>query len=1041
MHASFRPTSSLLPLLLAPLLALPLVVACGETDGDDAAAVDATVDVVTFGDSAELPGDVGTDAVDADDGPVGDDVSVHTDENSSETSDTGAFACPGGPGCVCVGNDDCDNSLCLQQDDGGHCALHCVDSCPDGFTCAQMSAGGSDLVGVCVPGHPHLCDPCAEAADCKGLGYEANDCIDHGHAGSFCGTPCVLDDDCPNSYACQDVVNAKGGDARQCVPPGSDGADFGACTCSEAAVAAELQTACYVAVKDAGGEVIAKCPGTRQCKVAGLGACEAPSPEDEVCDGKDNDCDAQTDEATCDDGNFCTIDSCGGDKGCQNKAAVNGLACDADGNVCTENDACKDGQCEQGGLKNCDDGNPCSKDSCELALGCTQTFDDGAPCDDDNPCTIGDLCAQGQCGSGLAKTCASGKACVVGECSLVTGKCVFANLKEGKPCDDGDKCSKGDACKGGACDGDIVNCDDANPCTDDSCKAASGCDHSLNQVPCSDGDACTTGDVCKAGACVAGPAKTCDDKQACTQDSCVAATGDCAFEGKGLEGAPCDADGSVCTKADECKAGKCAPGPVQACDDGNGCTDDGCDPKVGCQHSANVAVCVAGDLCTQGDICKDKACIAGKPTVCAPETGCTKNACAAQTGKCVTTPAADTSPCDDGDPCTQSDFCLEGKCKAGLAKICTTDKPCLAASCDSKTGACVLSGQSKEDAACDADGSACTVKDVCKAGVCKPGQAPDCGDGKVCTTDSCDKLKGCVHGANTVACDADGSDCTVGDACKDGSCVAGAKKTCDDGNICTLNQCDAKAGCTAIPFPLDCPDNDKCTTEEKCQGGKCVTKVTACDDSNPCTTDTCDPKTGCVHKNVADGAGCGAGKTCVAGKCTVKDKNGCAPGMAFSMKIVDDLWLCAMDNITGNNNYVQVYSACNEASGFHMGTVTSMTRRGLPPDSAIGQAMTWAKSKGYDYAVSGQPVRAFSWDYNKTPYETTSCGGGGLGYIGTSEKTGSGSNWKALTDGNGAEYRSWPAANCVEVKYHTLIALCQDASADPKAWVYDHRWR
>ncbi len=52
------------------------------------------------------------------------------------------------------------------------------------------------------------------------------------------------------------------------------------------------------------------------------------------------------------------------------------------------------------------------------------------------------------------------------------------------------------ACPGG--------CDDANPCTDDSCSSVSGCVHAANAKACDDGKACTTGDHCAAGKCAAG---------------------------------------------------------------------------------------------------------------------------------------------------------------------------------------------------------------------------------------------------------------------------------------------------------------------------------------------------------------------------------------------------------------------------------------------------------------------------------------------------------------------------------------------------------
>lgn len=68
---------------------------------------------------------------------------------------------------------------------------------------------------------------------------------------------------------------------------------------------------------------------------------------------------------------------------------------------------------------------------------------------------------------------------------------------QGAACDDGNACSKGDSCQNGACKaGPAVDCNDGNPCTDDSCAAASGCLHKGNSAPCSDGNACNGADKC-----------------------------------------------------------------------------------------------------------------------------------------------------------------------------------------------------------------------------------------------------------------------------------------------------------------------------------------------------------------------------------------------------------------------------------------------------------------------------------------------------------------------------------------------------------------
>lgn len=65
----------------------------------------------------------------------------------------------------------------------------------------------------------------------------------------------------------------------------------------------------------------------------------------EVCDGKDNDCDGQVDFGMlCDDGNPCTDDVCGGVLGCGFEVVPNTQGCD-DGDACTKIDRCIDGVC------------------------------------------------------------------------------------------------------------------------------------------------------------------------------------------------------------------------------------------------------------------------------------------------------------------------------------------------------------------------------------------------------------------------------------------------------------------------------------------------------------------------------------------------------------------------------------------------------------------------------------------------------------------------------------------------------------------------
>ncbi len=405
---------------------------------------------------------------------------------------------------------------------------------------------------------------------------------------------------------------------------------------------------------------------------------------------------------------------------------------------------------------------------------------------------------------------------------------------EGAACDDGNPCTTGDTCVGGACVGTPVDCEDGVDCTVDSCDADGACVHAVapgwcfvdgacyeegspnpdepclaclpsasptewtadDAAGCSDGDACTTGDHCHDGACVPGVARACDDGNPCTADGCDPAVGCTASPVEG----PCD-DGNPCTLGDACIEGACAAGgQAPSCDDGNPCTDDGCDPAVGCTHAPNAAPCDDANPCTLGDQCADGSCQPGPDALpCDDANPCTDDLCTPQ-GGCQFPP--NTAPCDDGNACTVGDTCASGGCQPGPDTLaCDDGNPCTDNSCDPLTG-CVLSYNT---APCD-DGNACTVGDACGVGACQPGtELLDCNDGDVCTDDACLPASGCAHTFNTAPCD-DGLVCTVGDTCQAGTC-AGAPLQCDDGNDCTVDACTEEAGgCVHEPISdsFDC---------------------------------------------------------------------------------------------------------------------------------------------------------------------------------------------------------------------------------------------
>jgi hypothetical protein len=794
-HPARHLPSALLTLTLA--LVAP---ACGDSDAEIVAGSDAIggggdggdVGVV---DDASADATVTPDAsADADvAGPdVGPDADATADADAAIDPDADAAdGCPGAAYCPCEANDDCDLPYCIEGKEGAKiCAADCVTDCTvEGYTCALVQPPGSaDSVSLCVPMADKLCNPCQASASCTGLGDPKAVCVAGGDIGSFCGTSCESDNGCPVGYSCADVTSVEGQDVKQCVPK-----DGQICSCSDAAIAQELSTVCYTGSGDG------KCEGLRTCLAAGkpgapagggLSACLAPDPKDEACNGVDDDCDGDTDEATCDDGNPCTEGACEGQAGCKttNKAGP----CDADGSVCTKDDACQDGACAAGAKVTCDDGNPCTDDSCDPDKGCVYTPAVGKACDADNTaCTQNDQCdAAGQCVAGPPKACSTEDPCIKPKCNLVDGACLYP-FAEGVDCNDGSACTTADKCIDPAtgCKGSKLDCDDGEVCTADSCDPKTGCMHAAIPGPCKDGDECTAPDTCADGKC-AGKADgvDCDDNNPCTKDSCDKVQGCLNLP---QSATPCD-DGNGCTVGDACDAGVCKPGS-------NTCA---------CNTDAQCAGFEDGNLCN-GTLFCDKS---------------------ALPFKCKVNPVT--------------------------VKTCDTSKDTFCAStlCVPATGACEV--QKKVDGtSCDADASVCSSDDQCKDGVCTPGAALPCDDKNPCTTDSCDPKTGCTFVANTLPCDADGDACTVDDLCADKSCQAGAPKDCDDGEFCTEDGCNpADGACTTKNLSKGCEDGSACTEGDACAdvGGKWTCKPGPgpdCDDKNPCTKDTCDKTAGCKSVN------------------------------------------------------------------------------------------------------------------------------------------------------------------------------------------------
>jgi hypothetical protein len=825
----------------------------------------------------------------------------------------GGASCPGGLGCPCQGPNDCDDPLCLETPSGLRCSTYCAfDACPAGWAC-QGKTAGADASWFCIADGGLTCRPCSADADCRAGGHSGARCVDHGDAGSFCGTACASTSDCAQGQQCLTVSSVQGGaQTPQCVPtPDADG-NLGTCACSTHAVAAALETSCHVIQGE--GATAMRCAGTRVCTADGLGPCVALTgaaascvPAQCLLAGSGT---AKAEGTPCDDGLPCsTGDACSA--GLCQPASAQGCGCTSDVDCLDDGDLCNGvPYCDKAGVDS--SGGPlwsckinpatvvvcagaangvCQTTTCQPQTGTclVQQAPAMTACDDGIACTTGDVCdAAGQCQSGTWTCCKSDADCAKEEDGDLCNGTLFCNLQSGAcennpatvvtcPTIDDTECAKATCLKAtGQCALQPANvglkCDDGNACSDlDTCDAKGACQPGKDTCPCTSDAECAAfddGDLCNGtlycnpiagpdgkGVCRPNPKTVvvCPsvDDTFCKRNQCDGKTGLCGMVELPAQ-TTCDADGTACTSGDACDGkGSCVAGTV-VCE---------------CQSDADCAAKEDGDLCN-GTLFCDKGgpkptCKLNPATLLAcpnvDDTACQKNLCQPKTGQCVVQAVPAGAPCSDGEPCTGGDGCDgKGACAPGSAQLCGC----------------------KSDADCSGfdDGDLCNGSYVCAAGACAfTGKALLCDDGNPCTTDSCDPLQGCaaVPIAGCATCTSAGS-CDDGNACTVESCVQGvcvgvpAPLPCDDGNPCTTGDTCKDAACAGTGFGSSCDDGDVCTLGDACQGPICKgSAAKVCDDASVCTADSCDAELGCQFAPLPDGVSCTsvAGGACLAGSC------------------------------------------------------------------------------------------------------------------------------------------------------------------------------
>ncbi len=811
---------------------------------------------------------------------------------------------------ACDDGNICTNDGCAPQT-GCFAVAKNSGACDDGDKCTDAAAC---VAGKCI-GKAKVCNdnnPCTndicdkDTGTCKSTQFDGpcsdgNACTekDTCATGKCAGTQKVCDDKngctsdtCDSVKGCQNLPKLGGtpcDDAIGCTT--NDQCSGGVCTGTNSCVTCDSDTEC---AKYDDGNVctgILKCLQTTKGKVCDTDAksvvvCPAPADPScgaSLCDPANGQCSIKTKAVgtpcnggnkcltqtscdasglckgtavVCNDGNPCTDDSCDAQKGCIYKARADGEKCD-DGSACTPTESCKAGVCFSP-VNNCG----CSADS-----ECTK-WDDGNLCNGTFAC-IAKFCSKKP--NSEIKCDPSKDACKDNTCATSTGKCGEVSKKEGTTCVDNDVCTIQEVCIGGVCKTNAKQaCDDNSPCTFDVCDPVFGCANAPVGVggPCNDGIVCTQADKCdKDGKC-AGKKLECDDDNPCTIDVCDSKSGKCAaLLDNNLK---CD-DGDPCSTGDKCLDGICKAVGVK-CDDSNPCTVDGCDGKGGCKNILQPDKdCDDGDACTVIDRCSQLGKCAGKKKDCDDANPCTIESC--NKGICAVSPATD-KPCNDGNACTEKDACSnKGDCSSSPVN-CEDDNPCtkVAGPCSTVNGCTIVPDDGKS---CN-DGSLCTINDKCSGTACQGIKLP-CDDSNICTNDSCDPKKGCVNEQNT----------------------------CNDGNDCTFDKCDLSKGCqsSALDGFQPCDDGDKCTDKGQCNKDKCLSKVVNCDDKNPCTVDTCDSKKGCA--NLPDENTqtlCSDDNICTddfcdgKGKCAGKPKE-CDDGNPCTQDSCDKLKGCVTDDL------------------------------------------------------------------------------------------------------------------------------------------------
>ena len=318
--------------------------------------------------------------------------------------------------------------------------------------------------------------------------------------------------------------------------------------------------------------------------------------------------------------------------------------------------------------------------------------------------------------------------------------------------------------------------------------------------------------------------------------------------------------------------------PEAGCDDGNPCTEDTCDPTLGCVATPRDGACTTDAAsCAWPGVCVAGACVAVNP--CDDGVACTEDACV--DGRCESVTAPDGAPCS-GEGCSLEAYCVEGACMRFSERACDDGDPCTEDACDDgcvftplDTPECRLCDEPGEVVACE--GGALVTRDACGNVLMREG----CDDDDPCTRDTCDPAAGCGHApVDAPGCGDDCAPARATTACVDGDLVwldgcgepGEVAVSCDDGVACTEDACDddalvcvhvAAEGCEPVAcdgaWSTACDEEGVAVVVDPC--GRLAGVAPGAAPSSPCEVVTCDPERGAWLAQLAPD------RACVPGDC------------------------------------------------------------------------------------------------------------------------------------------------------------------------------